>query len=155
MVFCCSSNSCGPAVSVLHFSLIACDQGDKVLGSIPACGAVGSGGQVLPRPSVLRWAISRVFLCGVCMFSLCSQGFPPHRTPTQKHAKEQKRLLPVRDGRFTWSPCAEKLPTAPGGSWRKDDPGWVKSREYIHSDLMPACVCVFGRRGGVVGCGTS
>src|SRR4029434_2517937 len=40
-----------------------------VMGSIPAWGAVGSGGPVLPRPSVLRWAISRAFLCGVCMFS--------------------------------------------------------------------------------------
>src|SRR4029434_5741215 len=46
----------------------------KVLGAIPAWGAVGSGGKVLPRPSVLRWAISRAFLCGVCMFSPCSQG---------------------------------------------------------------------------------
>src|SRR4029434_8703419 len=42
----------------------------KVMGSIPAC-AVGSGGQVLPRPSLLSWAISRAFLCGVCMFSPC------------------------------------------------------------------------------------
>src|SRR4029434_10694330 len=67
-------NNCGPAVSVLHFSLIACDQGDKVLGSILAWSAVGTGGQVLPRPSVLRWAISRAFLCGVCMFSPLSQG---------------------------------------------------------------------------------
>src|SRR4029434_7125346 len=39
----------------------------KVIGAIAAWGAVGSGGQVLPRPSVLRWAISRAFLCGVCM----------------------------------------------------------------------------------------
>src|SRR4029434_7579694 len=35
---------------------------------------------VLPRPSVLRWAISRAFLCGVCMFSpdlQCSGGLSP------------------------------------------------------------------------------
>ena len=35
----------------------------KVMGLIPAWGAVGSGGQV-----------SLAFLCGVCMFSPCSQG---------------------------------------------------------------------------------
>src|SRR4029434_704288 len=36
--------------------------------------------QVLPRPSVLSWAISRAFLCGVCMFSherQCSGGLSP------------------------------------------------------------------------------
>ena len=37
----------------------------KVMGSIPTWGAVGSGGLILPRPSVLRWAISQAFLCGV------------------------------------------------------------------------------------------
>ena len=54
-------------------------------------------------------------------------------------------LLSVRDrdGRFTWSPGAEKLPTAPGGSWRKDGPGWVKCRAYISQRLQAcACVCV-------------
>src|SRR4029434_917556 len=75
----------------------------------------GSGGQVLPRHSVLRWAISRAFLCGDCKFSPCSQVFPPQRTPTEKHAEEQNTLLslttptekhaeePDQDGRFTWS----------------------------------------------------
>ena len=51
----------------------------KVMGSIPAWGAVGSGGQVLP--TVLRWAISRAFLCGVCMFSPCSQGVSSTKDP--------------------------------------------------------------------------
>src|SRR4029434_5563114 len=46
-----------------------------------------------------------------------------------------------RGGRFTWSPGQEKLPTAPGGSWRKDGPGWVKCRAYI-SQRAHACVCV-------------
>src|SRR4029434_6300888 len=67
---------------------------------------------VLLRPSVLRWAISRAFLCGVCRFSpdlqcsgglspgpfcvefACSprvhKGFPPLRTPTEKHAKKEQ-----------------------------------------------------------------
>src|SRR4029434_5356321 len=38
----------------------------KVMGSIPAWGAAGSGGQVLPRPPVLRWAISATSAC-VCV----------------------------------------------------------------------------------------
>src|SRR4029434_8665490 len=72
-----------------------------------------------------------------CVEFACSprvhKGFPPLRTPKEKHAKEQHTFLSVcdRDGRFTWSPGAEKLPTAPGGSWRKDGPGWVKCRAYI------------------------
>src|SRR4029434_10113558 len=49
--------------------------------------------------------------------------------------------IPDRDGQFTWSPGAEKLPTAPGGSWREDVPGWEKSRARIHGVLRPACVC--------------
>src|SRR4029434_10981703 len=32
--------------------------------------ALGAG----PECTVLKWAISRAFLCGVCMFSPCSQG---------------------------------------------------------------------------------
>ena len=119
----------------------------KVMGSIPAWGAVGSGGQVLPRPSVLRWAISRAFLCGVCMFSPCSQGVSSNKNPNRKTCKKEQFTLlsvSVRGGRFTWSPGTEKLPTAPGGSWRRDDPGWVKGRAKIHGDLRPAraCVCV-------------
>ena len=115
----------------------------KVMGSIPTWGTVGSGGQVLPRPSVLRWAISRAFLCGVCMFSPCSQGVSSNKNPNRKNMQKQNILLSVRDrdGRFTWSPGAEKLPTAPGGSWRKDGPGWVKCRAYI-SQRPQACVCV-------------
>ena len=35
---------------------------------------------------------------------------------------------------FTWSPGAAKLPTAPGGSLRKDGPGWEKAENV--------CVCV-------------
>src|SRR4029434_9477488 len=63
--------------------------------------------------------------------------------------KKNRTILsvPDRDGRFTWSPGAEKLPTAPGGSWRRDDPGWVKGRAKIHGDLRPACACVCVREG--------
>src|SRR4029434_11034762 len=90
------------------------------------------------------WAISRAFLCGVCMFSPCSQGVSSANNPNRKTCKKNRTILsvPDRDGRFTWSPGAEKLPTAPGGSWRRDDAGWVKGREKIHADLRPACACV-------------
>src|SRR4029434_5072523 len=44
----------------------------------------------------------------------------------------------TKDGQFTWtwSPGAYKLPTAPGGSLRKDGPGWEKAEN------RPTCVCV-------------
>src|SRR4029434_4673550 len=66
----------------------------KVMGSITAWGAVGSGGQVLPRPSVLRWAISRAFQCRVYMFSPCSQGVSSTKHPNRKNMlKNRKRSL--------------------------------------------------------------
>src|SRR4029434_4444564 len=101
------------------------------------------GGRSSPECTVLRWVISRAFLCGVCMFSPCSQGVSSNKNPNTKNMQKQNILLSVRDrdGRFTWSPGAEKLPTAPGGSWRKDGPGWVKCRAYI-SQRRQACVCV-------------
>ena len=64
------------------------------------------------------------------MFSLCSQGVSSTKNPNRKTCKKR-----------TASPGAEKLPTAPGGSWRKDVPGWEKSIRQIHGDLRPACVC--------------
>ena len=78
------------------------------------------------------------------MFSPCSQGVSSTKNPNRKTCKKNRTILsvPDRDGRFTWSPGAEKLPTAPGGSWRRDDPGWVKGRAKIHGDLRPACACV-------------
>ena len=54
----------------------------KVLGSIPAW--------VLPRSSVLRWAISRAFLCVVCMFSLCSQGVSSSKNPNRKNMQNNR-----------------------------------------------------------------
>src|SRR4029434_5322768 len=80
-------------------------------------------GVLSPRPFCVEFACSpRVH-----------KGFPPLRTPTEKHAKKEQNT-PDRDGRFNWSPGAEKLPTDPGGSWRRDDPGWVKGREKIHGE---------------------
>src|SRR4029434_1887653 len=54
-------------------------------------------------------------VCGVCMFSTCSQGVSSTKNPNRKNMQKQNILLSVRDrdGRFTWSPGAEKLPTDP------------------------------------------
>ena len=65
--------------------------------------------------------------------------------------QKQNILLSVRDrdGRFTWSPGAEKLPTAPGGSWRKDGPGWVmgemQSVHFTATSGLRVFVCVLCR----------
>src|SRR4029434_10949801 len=94
---------------------------------------------------VLKWAISRAFLCGVCMFSPCSQGVSSANNPNRKTCKKNRTILsvPHRDGRFTWSPGAEKLPAAPGQSLRKDGPGWEKAEnKFTATSGLPACVCV-------------
>src|SRR4029434_951233 len=106
----------------------------KVMGSIPAWGAVGSGWQVLPRghsaqvdylpglsvwslhvlprvhsaqvgylPGLSVWSlhvlprvhsaqvgISRAFLCGVCMFSPCSQGVSSTKNPNSKNIQNNR-----------------------------------------------------------------
>src|SRR4029434_7951619 len=110
------------------------------MGSIPACGAVGSGGQVLPRPSVLRWAFSRAFLCGVYMFSPCSQGVSSNKNPNRKNMQKQNILLSDRDGQFTWSPGAEKLPTAPGGRMVRD--GLTAEVKFTATSGLRVRVCV-------------
>ena len=117
----------------------------KVMGSIPAWRAVGSGGQVLPRPSVLRWAISRAFLCWVCMFSPCSQGVSSTKNPNRKTCRRTDhspvRPWPRRTDHLTWSPGAIKAPGCPGG--RTVQGGKMQSKK-IHCDLfgLRVCVCV-------------
>src|SRR4029434_10867294 len=49
---------------------------------------------------------------------------------------------------FTWSPGAAKLPTAPGGSWRRDVPGWEKAENKFTATSglrVRVCVCVLCR----------
>src|SRR4029434_1789308 len=41
-------------------------------------------GRSSPECTVLKWAISRAFLCGVCMFSPCSQGVSTTKNPNRK-----------------------------------------------------------------------
>src|SRR4029434_9214246 len=75
------------------------------------------------------------------------KGFPPIRTPTGKTCKNRTFSCPslTKDGQFTWtwSPGAYKLPTAPGGSWRKDNPGWEKAEDkFTATSGLRVCVCV-------------
>src|SRR4029434_10504505 len=117
----------------------------KVMGSIPAWGAVGSGGQVLPRVHSAQVG----YLPGLSVWSLhVLPVFPPLRTPTEKHAKRTEHMS-IPDQRWTvhltWSPGAYKLPTTPGGSWRRDSPGWEKAEDKftVTSGLrVRSCVCV-------------
>src|SRR4029434_2686925 len=72
--------------------------------------------------------------------------FPPLRASTVKTCKITE-LMSIPDQiwtvRFTWSPGAAKLPTAPGGSLRKDGPGWAKAEnKFTATSGVPACVCV-------------
>src|SRR4029434_4191982 len=116
----------------------------KVMASIPASGAVGSRGQVLPRPSVLRWAISRAFLCGVCMFTrgflhqeLQQKNMQKHRTlscPSMRKTHGSRDLCPGRH-----KGCPLLLAALEEGQSRM-----AKCRGKIHCDLfgMHASVCV-------------
>ena len=88
-----------------------------------------------------------------CVEFACSprvhKGFPPLRTPTEKTCKITEHMS-IPDQRwtvhFTWSPGAAKLPTAPGGSLRKDGPGWEKAEnKFTATSGLPACVCVLCR----------
>ena len=59
--------------------------------------------------------------------------------------KEQNMSIP--DQRWTvhltWSPGAYKLPTAPGGSWRRDVPGWEKAEnKFTATSGLRVCACV-------------
>src|SRR4029434_8673704 len=76
------------------------------------------------------------------------KGFPPLKTQQKKHAKEQntlRRSLTKTDGSSHLVPgrLKKKLPTAPGGSLRKDGPGWEKAEKtFTTTSGLPACVCV-------------
>ena len=48
------------------------------------------GGRSSPECTVLKWAISRAFLCGVCMFSPCSQGVSSTKNPNSKNMQNNR-----------------------------------------------------------------
>src|SRR4029434_2560508 len=63
----------------------------KVSGSIPAWGAVGSGGQVLPRPSVLGGGLSPG---PFCVEFACSQGASSTKKPNRKNMQNMRTHVP-------------------------------------------------------------
>ena len=108
----------------------------KVMGSIPAWGAVGSGGQVLPKVH------SGLSPGPFCVEFACSprvhKGFPPLRTPEHMSIPDQRWTV-----HFTWSPGATSCPLLLGGSLRKDGPAWEKAEnKFTATSGLPACVCV-------------
>src|SRR4029434_4304321 len=76
------------------------------------------GGRSSPECTVLKWAISRAFLCRVCMFSPCSQGVSFTKNPNRKTCKTTEHMS-IPDQRwtvhFTWSPGATSCPLLLGG----------------------------------------
>ena len=96
------------------------------------------------------------------MFSPCSQGVSSTKDPNRKKTCKITEHMSIPDQRLTvhltWSPGAYKLPTAPGGSWRRDVPGWEKAENkfaatsglrvcvscvaYIHSRVCSSVSCV-------------
>src|SRR4029434_1268826 len=48
------------------------------------------GGRSSPECTVLKWAISRAFLCGVCMFSPCSQGVSSSKNLNRKNMQNNR-----------------------------------------------------------------
>src|SRR4029434_2353436 len=51
------------------------------------------GGRSSPECAVLRGVISRAFLCGVCMFSPCSQGVSSTKNPNSKNMQNNRTLF--------------------------------------------------------------
>ena len=100
--------------------------------------------------SVLRWAISRAFLCGVCMFSPCSQGVSATKNPNRKNMQkrtEHSLSVPDQDRQFTsLGPRALKSCPLLLWSWRKDSPGWENSQTTSGLPVSPpyihVCVAV-------------
>src|SRR4029434_3084017 len=84
---------------------------------------------------------------GVCtpVFTRVSSTKNPN-IKTCRRSEEQIALLSVPDQRWTvhltWSPGAYKLPTASGGSWRRDSPGWEKAEDkFTATSGLRVCVC--------------
>src|SRR4029434_4867501 len=117
----------------------------KVMGSITTWGTVGSGRQVLPRPSVLRWAPGPF-----CVEFACSprvhKGFPPLITPTEKHAKRTEQSctpLPETDGSLGPRALRSRplLLEDPGGGTIRD--GLKAEQKFTATSGLRVRVCVW------------
>src|SRR4029434_3600137 len=69
--------------------------------------AVGYGGQVLPRVHSAQVGYLPAFLCGVCMFSPCSQGVSSTKNPNRKNM--QNNIYTIQH-----SPVCPLLDLVPG-----------------------------------------
>src|SRR4029434_1270961 len=97
------------------------------MGSIPAWGAVGSGGQVLPRVHSAQVG----HLPGLSVWSLhVDKGFSPLTTPTEKTCKITEHMsIPLQAAHCSWGALEE-------GRSR------MGKKQKINSDRPQACVCV-------------
>ena len=93
-------------------------------------------------------ACSRAFLCGVCMFSPCSPGFPPLNPNNKNMQKEQMLVGPDPDPDQVRTEHLDLVPgrriagrplllAVPGGG-RQDG----KTQRTSSTVVPPACVCV-------------
>src|SRR4029434_4384882 len=94
-----------------------------------------------PQTSVLRWAISWAFLCGVCMFSPCSQGVSSPKDPNRKNMQNTCPSL-TKDGQFT--SIGPRALQAAHCSWAVLEEGRSRmgKKQKINSPRPQACVCV-------------
>src|SRR4029434_5194999 len=75
-------------VAQLLALLVLLPHSKKVMGLIPAWGAVGTGGR-------FSFSAQVGYLPGLSVWSLhVHKGFPPPRTPTEKHAKRTEHSCP-------------------------------------------------------------
>src|SRR4029434_8120977 len=87
------------------------------------------GGQVLPRPSVFRWARY------LCVEFACSPGVHknPNSTLSYQSLTKMDGSLHLVSGRLK----------AALGSWRKDNPGWENAEiKFTATSGLRVCVCV-------------
>ena len=114
----------------------------------PAWGAVNTGGRFSPGLQCSGGLSFGPF----CVQFSCSprvhNGFPPLRTPTEKHAEEQNTLLTDRSlalvpGRHKGSPLLL-------GSWRKDSSGWENAEEGRGTPVLLIKPHILGSPGSCV-----
>src|SRR4029434_6036926 len=73
-------------LSCLHYHLTA----RRSWVRFPHGALLALGGRSSPECTVLTWALYRAFLCGVCMFSPCSQGVSSTKNPNRKNMQNNR-----------------------------------------------------------------
>src|SRR4029434_9712182 len=77
-------------VQQLHTHTHRCFTARRSWVRVPHGALLALGGRSSPECTVLKWAISRAFLCGVCMFSPCSQGVSSTKHPNRKNMQNNR-----------------------------------------------------------------